>query len=122
MKRYSYLAVIIYLATISILIISTTSCTSGIDSDYAAETKICVDGFLCDTNNAGAENVHIAYEMSETAVGPGSGAIIRVGDNVCVTVPQNGFTEKSEISVIHGFTDEKIGYSIYAAQLPMKPL
>lgn len=65
---------------------STSSCSS--DSYVAAVTdsKTCTDGFLCDTNNSGADDVDINYEVSKTTVNPGSGAKNANGSPITLTL------------------------------------
>jgi len=90
-----------------------TGCTSESPMDHGAGSAKCTDGFLCDTDNTGIEHVDIDYEVSNSTVDSGSAADIRVGDNVLVSVPANGFTDESEFTVMHGFNETKLGYNRY---------
>jgi len=95
------------------MLIFNTGCSSDGKESPLTDSSVCTDGFLCNTDNTGIENVDINYETSNSTVTPNSAADLRVGDNIQVEVPSNGFTEESEFSVIHGFTEDKLGYNRY---------
>ena len=73
---------------ISLLIFLLTGCSgSGSSDDLTGSDNngSCMDGFLCDSSEAGSE-IKVEDVVTEQSVNPGSGAEIRAGENVTVKI------------------------------------
>lgn len=97
--------------SISLLIFLLTGCSGSGSSDDLTGSEnrgTCMDGFLCDSSEAG-DDIKIEDYTAEQSVNPGSGAEIRAGESVTVKISPEDFAGETTFQVIRGFSIDDLG-------------